>query len=791
MFYRRPQVPLFLLRRIFFAALFFFTFSFSFSQNLVPNPSFETFTNCPTANSQIIQAVPWDRPPGSITTPDLFNSCNNGAGCINNVDVPTNFAGTVNAFQGVSYAGIITYYTGCPNCREYITAPFTTPLVANTQYCVSFRVCRGSDSRYATNNMGAYISNGAPNQPGNQPILLVPQVEFLGVIKDSANWTLVSGLYTAVGGETHITIGNFHDNTGNIIFDYGPVPSPCALANSAAFYYIDSVFVGICTVPLIANFTASNTNLCVGDCIDFTDQTTNNPTSWTWSFPGGTPASSTSQNPTNICFNTAGTYTVVLTASDGTTTDSASLTIFVNPPPVAQITGTQQICIGQPVNLTAGPNNCTYLWSTGATTQSINPSPTVNTTYTVTVTSGSCSDTAVFAVTVHPLPTVTTSPNAALCQGAAAVPITASGASAYAWSPGTGLSCTTCANPNASPTSTTTYTVVGTDANGCTASSTVTVTVNPLPTITSTANPSPSCAGQPVTLTGNGGATYVWSPGNGTGTTVNVTPSATTTYTVVGTDANGCTNTSTVTVVVNNPPTATASPDVTFCEGNSAVLTAGGGGTYLWSNGATTTSITVSPLTTTTYSVVVANTCGSDTAFVTVNVNPLPNASAGSSVTIYQGQSTQLNASGGGSYQWLPPNGLSCVNCQNPVASPNQTTTYCVIVTSSANCVDTACMTVFVEPLICGEVFVPSAFSPNNDGMNDILYVRGNCIVKMTFRVYNRWGEKVYEGSDPAQGWDGTLNGKPLNSAVFVYDLIATLIDGSEVKMKGNVSLVK
>jgi gliding motility-associated-like protein len=779
-----------LARRIFFVAAFFFTGFISFSQNLVPNPSFETFTACPVGNSQISQSVPWDRPPGSITTPDYFNSCNAGVGCAN-VSVPTNFAGTVNAFQGVAYAGIITYYTGCPNCREYITAPFNTPLVANTQYCVSFRVCRGSESRYATNNMGAYISIGAPNQPSNQPILLIPQVEYLGVITDSANWTLVSGLYTAIGGETHITIGNFHNNAQNTIFDYGPVPSPCALANAAAFYYIDSVFVGTCAVLPVANFTASNTNICVGDCINFTDQTTNNPVSWNWTFPGGNPPSSVSQNPNNICFNTAGTYTVVLTASNANGTDSASLTIIVNPPPVAQINGTQTVCLGQSANLTASPNSSTYLWNTGATTQSINPTPTVNTTFTVTVTSGSCSDTATFAVTVHPLPTVTTTANTSICQGALPVQLNTTGGLTYTWSPATGLSCTNCANPTANPAATTTYTVTGTDLNGCVDTAIVTITVNPLPVITSSANPAVVCSGQPVTLTGTGGSTYVWSPGNSTGTSITVTPTANTTYTVVGTDANGCTNSSTVTVTVNFPPTATASPDVTICEGNSATLTAGGGGTYLWSSGSTTSTITVSPTVTTQYSVVVTNNCGSDTAYTTVNVNPLPNANAGSSVTIYQGQSTQLGASGGGTYQWIPPTDLSCTNCPNPVASPMQTTTYCVIVTSSGNCVDSSCMTVFVEPLICGEVFVPSGFSPNNDGMNDILYVRGNCITKMLFRVYNRWGEKVYEGTDPTKGWEGTLDGKPLNAAVFVYDLEATLIDGQVVKMKGNVSLVK
>src|SRR5687767_11392239 len=238
------------------------------AQNLVPNPSFENITGCPASLSQYNLATPWAIPPGSGTTPDLFNPCNTTA-C--SVDAPNNFIGVTNAFSGVGYAGILVgNYGSCPNCREYLQIQLTSPLVAGTQYCVSMRVLRASFTQTASNNLGIYISNTAINQPGNQPINTVtPQFNHTAVIMDSANWTLVSGQYTALGGENFITIGNFYDDINTTFFNYA-YPTACTnlfITAGAAYYYLDSVFVGTCAVLPVANFTASNTVICAGDCI--------------------------------------------------------------------------------------------------------------------------------------------------------------------------------------------------------------------------------------------------------------------------------------------------------------------------------------------------------------------------------------------------------------------------------------------------------------------------------------------------------------------------------------------
>mgnify|MGYP002280440142 CR=1 FL=1 len=122
-------------------------------------------------------------------------------------------------------------------------------------------------------------------------------------------------------------------------------------------------------------------------------------------------------------------------------------------------------------------------------------------------------------------------------------------------------------------------------------------------------------------------------------------------------------------------------------------------------------------------------------------------------------------------------------------ATPTATTTYCVLVLANG-CSDTSCVTVNVD-IVCGEVYVPTAFSPNGDGQNDILYVRGKGVQSVHMSIYNRWGNKVFETNSMDNGWDGKYHGNALNSAVFVYYIEATFVNGQTVTDKGNVSIVK
>lgn len=170
--------------------------------------------------------------------------------------------------------------------------------------------------------------------------------------------------------------------------------------------------------------------------------------------------------------------------------------------------------------------------------------------------------------------------------------------------------------------------------------------------------------------------------------------------------------------------------------------------------------------------------------------------------TITSGESVLLSPSPGSSYSWYPSTGLSCVDCIFPLASPTETTEYCVVVSGSAaggvGCgSDTACLTITVlappTPTCTTEnIFVPTAFSPNTTGTNDMQCVHGGeCIRSMTFAIYDRWGSKVFESADPEACWDGTHKGQALDPAVFVYHLSATMINGESFERQGNITLMR
>lgn len=238
-------------------------------------------------------------------------------------------------------------------------------------------------------------------------------------------------------------------------------------------------------VPPVVSFTASSTNLCLGQCISFTDNSTNTPTTWNWTFNGANPTTSAQQNPTVICYNTPGSYNVTLQACNAAGCNTASQMIVVStaatPTVVTTASPGNTICAGSYTTLTASGAS-TYSWapSTGlsATTGSaVTASPSSTITYTVTGSNGSCTSTQTIMVTVNASPTVAVTPTSMNICPSGSTPLLASGGVTYAWLPTGGLSSSSVANPTASPSFSTTYTVTGTAANGCTSTATTVITV--------------------------------------------------------------------------------------------------------------------------------------------------------------------------------------------------------------------------------------------------------------------------------------------------------------------------
>lgn len=479
------------------------------------------------------------------------------------------------------------------------------------------------------------------------------------------------------------------------------------------------------STPPVADFSAGDPTICAGQTVTFTDLTTNNPTSWSWSFPGGTPSTSTAQNPT-VTYATAGTYNVTLTATNGSGNDTETKTgyVVVTALPTATAGSNSPLCAGQTLNLTTPTvAGATYAWSGPSSYASAvqNPTrPTATTTmsgtYTVTVTANGCTNTSNTTVTVNALPTATAGSNSPLCAGQTLNLTTPTVAGAtYAW---TGPSSYSSAVQNPTRPSTTTamsgtYTVTVT-ANGCTNTSNVAVTVNSLPTATAGSN-SPLCAGQTLNLTTPtvAGATYAWTgPSTYSSSVQNPTrPSTTTamsgTYTVTVT-ANGCSNTSNVAVTVNALPTATAGSNSPLCEGQTLNLTSNtvSGATYGWTGPSAYSNSTQNPTRPSStvgmsgnYTLTItANGC-SNTSIVSVTVNSNPTATSSSQNVscngVCDGSATVVAAGGSGvyTYQW----NAAAANQTTSTAGALCDGSYSVVVTDENGCTANSSATI-TEP---------------------------------------------------------------------------------------------
>lgn len=161
-----------------------------------------------------------------------------------------------------------------------------------------------------------------------------------------------------------------------------------------------------------------------------------------------------------------------------------------------------------------------------------------------------------------------------------------------------------------------------------------------------------------------------------------------------------------------------------------------------------------------------------------------------SDTTIRFGQRIELKGSGAFTYSWSPNYNITSINNSAVQIFPTKNTQYILTGKNSKKCYSSDTLNVLVIQ-DCGEMFVPSAFTPNNDQHNDVLKVYGNCLQTMIFMVFNRWGEKVFETSDKEIGWDGTFKGEALNTGVYVYRLEGKTFEGKSFSAKGNITLIR
>jgi len=384
------------------------------------------------------------------------------------------------------------------------------------------------------------------------------------------------------------------------------------------------------------------------------------------------------------------------------------------------------LCAGGAIALSGG-GGAPYSWSgPGGYTASVqnpmrpNATTTMSGLYILTATAApGCTDTAVVNIKINAPPTAAASAvKTTLCAGET-LQLNASGGGTYSWSGPGGYTASgqNPTRPNATTAMTGPYTVLVTDGNGCTDTEVVNITVTNPPTAAASAVKTALCAGETLQLNASGGGTYTWSgPGGYTASGQNPTrPNATTAmsgpYTVLVTDANGCTDTEVVNITVTAPPTAAASAvKTTLCAGETLQLNASGGGTYTWSgpggytaSGQNPTRPNATTAMTGPYTVLVTDGNGcTDTEVVNITVTNPPTAAASAvKNTLCVGETLQLTASGGGTYTWSGPGGYTASG-QNP-ARPDATTAmsgpYTVLVTDGNGCTDTEVVNITVTAL--------------------------------------------------------------------------------------------
>lgn len=526
-----------------------------------------------------------------------------------------------------------------------------------------------------------------------------------------------------------------------------------------------------------------------------------------------------------------------------------------NMPPVLNLGPDQSNCHFEATVLDAGPGFISYQWFDGSTAPTFTASqPGI---YTVTVTD-QCGGTQTDAVTLSTNPSTVVDIGfdlVQICQGET-YSFTVDGFASYQWFPADLVDCPTCATVTVSPDVDTCLMVVATDGEGCYSADTVCVEITidtafvyqnkkiclgdtlvfngmvlTQPGVYQSVDNSGSCIKVTSLTLGifdsptvdfqtktaciallNGAATatasgtippysYAWQ--NGLSTTHEIVGVDAGNYSVTVTDGNGCTVAALATVPIAQRPNVESQVTPVTCFGvNDGTLTIvaddpnllfsfqgatpnpqtfydslwGGGDQYL-----------------------VLDTFGCEwVQFFLVDapnkiVLQMPN-----SIEAPMCDSVQLSATANTSpltWSWNPPDFLSCTDCPDPIASPFTTMTYYLMATDSNGC--KALDSIVVRVDFDGKAYIPNAFSPNDDGINDVFYVLGNCVSKVILlRVFDRWGEMVFEKSntppnDPLYGWDGKFKGKPVNSDVFVFYITIELKDGSTRIYKGDVTLLR
>ena len=585
---------------------------------------------------------------------------------------------------------------------------------------------------------------------------------------------------------------------------------------------------------LLPNFSAIDNTLCLGDTAYFISNVAG-ATQYLWNFGDGSPIYN-GTNPSHF-YQDTGKYTVTLYVSNNSPgcNDSISQTNYIQ---IQDITAnftvltTDTNCYPFNVtitNLTDTMYNPTWYWTFGDGGTSTNHTPTNS--YTLpgqywlvleATTSFGCKSKDSVLITVSGPYTQITMSNNIICKGdTVQFNVTQpQNITIYNWDFGDGTTSNTAPTQhiyNYVPASG--YFIPSlvycSDATCC-QYATDTLYVHQVManfTYTQLNGSTDSIACGSATLVFNnqsiGANDYIWNFGDGTTdntmnpqnhTYQNSGNTTQTFYITLSITSNiGCKDSIKKPFIVYPLPTIQVGQNVAICHGSSVQLYANGGNAIIWQpmqgldNPASYTP-NASPDSSTTYTATIYDTYGcSNSASVFVFVQQEPSLSNSHDTTIIIGEIVNLwaQSSQNVTYLWSPSYGLSCTNCPNPIAQPLQSTTYTVMISDTMGCFQVI-GTVHIEVREEFTIDVPTAFTPNGDGINDIIYVRGWGLKQLLeFKIFNRWGQCVFETDDLQQGWDGTFKGKKQDSDTYAYTVKAITYGGKVLTKNGLFNLLR
>jgi gliding motility-associated-like protein len=576
---------------------------------------------------------------------------------------------------------------------------------------------------------------------------------------------------------------------------------------------VTTAISNVSVYPLPVLLVNSNSPVCAGGALNLSGSGAN---VYSWQGPNG--FLSNIQNPVipNVPVLASGVYTLVGTLGSCTANITASITI--NPLPVPAINGNSPVCEGKTISLT-GSGGTTYTWtgpggfSSASQTLTISPAALPNSgIYALTVTDiNNCVNSATYNVVVNSKP-VALATGTVVCEHSNAA-LTSGGGISYSW---TGPNGFTSNNqnpvlPNIAMVNVGEYTVIVTGANSCTNVAATKIGVDPAATPTITTN-SPVCLHKTLNLLASGAASYTWTGSNGfisTSQNVAITAdsiSAGGVYSLTAFSNKGCKGTATVNTIVNPLPTASVAAQKRGCPPLCVTFTAASSASiqscnWNFGNGFFSVSVTAQTCYNSTgfYDVMMdltdINGC-KNSARDTVEVYPKPLADFhyGPGAPIENDQIDFNDASLGlaiNSWSWYFATNDHFSTFQNPKYIFDIAGTYPValVISNKWNCKDT-----IVKPVVIGEdfsIYVPNAFTPNGDGVNDTFQPKGHGIVYYDLTVFDRWGEKLFHTNDFFKGWDGIFKGELSKNDTYVWQIAVKGASGKSKSLKGIVTLIK